>query len=978
MPQLKLLCHADEEDEKMADSDLNVEDEKANDFMEEDEPVDSTSQEAEEILEVQTLDSNDQATLGSSGHPMASTLSQDVSESEEEEMQHTEETEDLPANTSEREDTASSDHTGDAEVIEEEQASSDEHSISSSGSSSSGSSEYTDSSGSSSSSSGSSSSGSSDYSGSSRSSSSSRYESKGSPKGARARSGSGADPGDAVVAVSSSTRTSKNRNNSQFSSSIDALLEAMNKPVQEKEEAAKNIQTSPMRLKRGYVALNLASPQKSKSKLSTPPMRIQESLHSGKEERVKGLIDSYARKLRDGSKKDHVEKLVRKIDSLGGFQMSRRLSIRDNELVGRLIMAVRNDPRINYVEVNATVIGTISSTLLSQFIESLRTNVHVRSLSFQGVGLDNGFLYSLVASLESNLVVEEINLSTNLFTYDGLANFCQVLAPNNNVVKSLNLTDQTTPIAEGSEADVLEAFELNTSLTDVKIDFTTDEASDKLQSILTRNKSSSRTNENDIIDERLIAVLEEEAELAQERFDQKQEEENEDEMADHDWEYLLELAVLFDKHKLKNEAEEVVKSGFVAAPKIRANADGLSGDERRKFLFGAFQKNMEENVMAFNSDGSFLTPEFIAKYFKEKPEIDALEFDFQNQWKLFKRFPIHDPDRQAIVAKFVDAIVTHPRATEITAINMANTAAGNDFLEVLSARCLDDEELLPKLHTLNMETNYINETGVVALSKLIASPKSCKYMQVVRLENQKGLLKSKAEFALAKALRKNRSIVVLSLTIRNLLERERLIKYIMRNMDLIRQARQEHKEATGQQRNRNEVEKIFDKVRANDEEVTVVNMVGNKRFLTLLEREKMKAAKSFSHNSHVLELNLNGCEIDDSFAKLLGEAITTNFTLERLFLESNNLSGEGIHAIFEGLRANTSIKEVRLHKQSKLMASKFEESLADYLEKNYTITKLGIDLRSTMTKVQLDRLTSRNISKAVRERTMQRKASVKF
>lgn len=769
-----------------------------------------------------------------------------------------------------------------------------------------------------------------------------------------------------TAAALATPRRGRRRDSSQFASSKNAILEAMTTPARKQKEAALEITRTPRTLKRGFVELNIGTPRVRRgSKSPTPPQRFMDNSHHDKD-KAQSYVDSAVAKLTDKSKAKEVESLVKKIEDLNGFPKTRRLSMRDNVLVGRLVMAIRNDPQITQVHVDSSLLGTVGSTLLSQFIDTLRLNLHVRSLSFHGAELGNDFLYALAASMESNFVVEEIDLSQNCFTSEGLANFCQALASTNDSVKSLNLKNQTTPISEASEVDVLSAFDQNTTLTNVQVDFMSDDGPAKLEKLLQRNQELESSQSKDV-DAKLLSLLAYEAERAQELWDQQQADANMVEDEVNDWTYFHELAVLFDKHKLKKEVEDNAKAAFVPATQ-RKNADDLSSEEKSKFLFGQFKKNMEESVMAFNADGSFLTPEFIAKYFKEVPDEDALEFDFHGQWKLFKRFPIHDPDRQLIVDKFVDAIVRHPRANELTGINMANTGAGDDFLVALSDRCLKDDSLLPNLHTVNFETNYINEPGVVALAELVASPTSCKYMQVIRLENQKGLLKSKAEFALAKAMRVNKSIVVVSLTIRNLLEKERINKYVMRNVDLLRQARQEHMKATGTQRKRNKVELVFDSVKANDENVVVVNMTGNERFLTLTKEEKAKAASSFAQNSHVKEVLLNGCGIDDAFAKVFGEAIRTNSTIEKVHMEANDLSGEGIKALFAGLGANTSIRELRLHKQSKLLASADEDALADLLEKNTTITFLGIDLRSKPAKIKLDRKTADNINLELKQR----------
>ena len=159
---------------------------------------------------------------------------------------------------------------------------------------------------------------------------------------------------------------------------------------------------TPKTLKRGFVALNIASPSNYKSSNSNnrkpPKQRILDGSQHNKG-RTQGYVDSAISLLEDKSRGKEVRTLVHKIDKAGGFPMTRRLSLRDNELVGRMVMAIRNDPMIKSIEVSPELFTTISSTLLDQFICSLRINLHLKSLTFSGVELGNDFLYSLASSM---------------------------------------------------------------------------------------------------------------------------------------------------------------------------------------------------------------------------------------------------------------------------------------------------------------------------------------------------------------------------------------------------------------------------------------------------------------------------------------------------------------------------------------------------------------------------------------------------
>jgi len=206
-----------------------------------------------------------------------------------------------------------------------------------------------------------------------------------------------------------------------------------------------------------------------------------------------------------------------------------------------------------------------------------------------------------------------------------------------------------------------------------------------------------------------------------------------------------------------------------------------------------------------------------------------------------------------------------------------------------------------------------------------------------------------------RAMRVNFSIVVMGLRVRNLMERQQISKYVQRNVEFIRQARQRHLKATGQQRERNQVEKFFDRIAENDDTINEVDLVGKKRFLTLTREEKTRAARSFATNTHVKIVNLNSCGIDDDFTMAFAISLKRNCTIKRVLLEDNSISGIGITALFKALAENSSIEEMRLHKQSKTMNTSEEHMLADILQPNNTIIKLGLDLRTTAAQVQIDR-----------------------
>jgi hypothetical protein len=113
--------------------------------------------------------------------------------------------------------------------------------------------------------------------------------------------------------------------------------------------------------------------------------------------------------------------------------------------------------------------GTISKKFLSHFLDALRINFHLTSLTFKGLELRNDLLYGLAPAMASNFVIQKLDLSDNC---ESLPEFCQSFATSNDTCVEVNLKNQTTVISE--------AFRQNRSLTNVQLDFQSDDGAQLL------------------------------------------------------------------------------------------------------------------------------------------------------------------------------------------------------------------------------------------------------------------------------------------------------------------------------------------------------------------------------------------------------------------------------------------------------------------------------------------------------------------
>ena len=137
-------------------------------------------------------------------------------------------------------------------------------------------------------------------------------------------------------------------------------------------------------------------------------------------------------------------------------------------------------------------------------------------------------------------------------------------------------------------------------------------------------------------------------------------------------------------------------------------------------------------------------------------------------------------------------------------------------------------------------------------------------------------------------------------------------------------------------------------------------LTGNVLWGQATEAEKLAVVEAFGLNASVQRVEMVNAQVSDALGQAWGGALKRNATLTVLNLESNSISTGGILALAEGLRENSTLKELKLANQRANFTQQAEEALAEALEANLSVTRLTIDMRSTRARDLLNKFLQRN------------------
>lgn len=162
------------------------------------------------------------------------------------------------------------------------------------------------------------------------------------------------------------------------------------------------------------------------------------------------------------------------------------------------------------------------------------------------------------------------------------------------------------------------------------------------------------------------------------------------------------------------------------------------------------------------------------------------------------------------------------------------------------------------------------------------------------------------------------------------------------------------------------IEEAMGKLKGNDPKLDTLNLNNHADVTPEILEEVIKQLET---NTNLQRLYLANTRMTDRVAKLLGAALSKNYTLKSLNMESNFLTGEGIMAIVRVIETNKTLKELKLSNQSAIVGCKVEREIVTSLAKNTTLLNFGMGFDTQGPRITCAEILVRNNDFLRKERT---------
>jgi len=140
-----------------------------------------------------------------------------------------------------------------------------------------------------------------------------------------------------------------------------------------------------------------------------------------------------------------------------------------------------------------------------------------------------------------------------------------------------------------------------------------------------------------------------------------------------------------------------------------------------------------------------------------------------------------------------------------------------------------------------------------------------------------------------------------------------------------------------------DLEAAMERLRSDDPSLVELNLNNH---LDITETHLLEVGKLLKSNKYLTTLYLANTRMLDTPCKMIADALTTNKTLQHINLESNLLTREGVEALLEMLKVNSTLLELKIANQKQMVGHKTELMMGKVMAKNQTILRFGYKFES--------------------------------
>jgi len=139
--------------------------------------------------------------------------------------------------------------------------------------------------------------------------------------------------------------------------------------------------------------------------------------------------------------------------------------------------------------------------------------------------------------------------------------------------------------------------------------------------------------------------------------------------------------------------------------------------------------------------------------------------------------------------------------------------------------------------------------------------------------------------------------------------------------------------------NRTDPEAVISQLRDGVEGAEKVNLNN----VPVSEAKLIEIFDAMRHNEVLTDLSMSNCMITDFAAANLACALENNKTLEKLSIESNNVSPQTLVKIFDAANVQQTLKDIKAsNQQAQFLGNRVEVAITNAVEKNKTLLRVGL------------------------------------